>query len=188
MTKLEACNTCLIALGLQPVNSLDSPVGDILTALMYIDRVTTEILTDGLPCNYEEKTLEPDSEGFIVLPSNTLNVITGNKLYVQRGMRLYNSSEGTYEFTEKVPCVLFIQLDFEELPQIVQNYIAIKSARGLVKTLDGDIERTQLFTEDWYQAVGDLKRYKVQAYIPNMLLDNLSSGNTINRRRYYYGY
>jgi hypothetical protein len=168
------------------VNSLANPVGDVLTTIMTIENVTKEVLSEGLPCNKEHEIKEPSPKGYIFVPPDTLKVIVNDREIAQRGNKLYK--DGSFLFTEPVEMTRFIEIPFDDLPVIVQQYITLKAARWLLKTLDGDTEKYQLTTEEWYRALADFKRYKQESWAPNMLYDNYTNTRVIDRRRYYNGY
>ena len=133
-TKLEAVNVCLTNIGEAPVTSLESGLlVDAQIASDIVDEISREVQSIGWNFNTEIRTLTPDDSGYIYLPASTLKVDTVaeniNDNLIMRGSRLYDKDNNTYTFSssKKVEIILF--LAFEELPEIVRRFIALRSAR-----------------------------------------------------------
>lgn len=132
-TELEAVNLMLVSIGEQPVNTLEQPgVSEVSIARDILHQVSRQVQAIGLRCNSESNYRLPvDVDGYIILPSNTLSVDASDPTMdvVQRGNKLYDRKNHTYKFAQGVEVDIVFFLPFEELPQVVRDYIAIRAAR-----------------------------------------------------------
>ena len=136
-TELEAVNECLENIGQPPVATISGDLGvDTELALNFVRRNNRQLQSMGWYWNTEVNyELTPDGNGDVLLPSNTLAVDTvgtsATRNVVQRGQRLYDKDNFTYNFgTELVYVNLIVGLTFEELPETARRYIAMRSARS----------------------------------------------------------
>lgn len=141
--RIAAVNVLLQAIGEAPVSSVEtSEAVDVAAASNCLDEFDRLVQARGWPWNREEgMELSPDSNGHILLPSSCLLMVraypaSGDKL-VERGRKLYNKTEKTYVFTEAVAVDMILKLDWEELPEVIRQFITIWAARqyqGRVQT------------------------------------------------------
>jgi hypothetical protein len=134
MTKLEAVNIMLLAIGEQPVSTLDpgSITQEASIAEDVLDTVSRDVQALGWYFNETlEVTLSPDVDDNIAIPSDALKVIPigeSDAIGIRAGY-LYNRTEGTDEFDDDVDCYIVYGQDFADLPQSAKAYIAIRAAR-----------------------------------------------------------
>jgi hypothetical protein len=156
-TELEAVNTCLEAIGEQPVNSV--PVTGVSKASLARDliyKISRQVQNLGLNCNTEEDyELSPNQDNEIVLPNNCIDVdpdyLTDNR-YVERNGKLYDREDHTYTITKSIRVTITFFLTWTELPEHVRSYITIMAARIFQARYLSD-EGLHLFTEaDEYAA------------------------------------
>lgn len=135
MTELDAVNLMLSVIGEAPVNSLeDSGVGEANLAHQILSHASREVQLVGWHWNTEQDyMLLPNQNAYLVLPANTLKVDTSGDYktndLIQRGNRLYDRVNHTYEFTAGVTVDLVLMLDFQEMPEGGRNLITIRAAR-----------------------------------------------------------
>ena len=135
MSKLDAVNKMLESVWEQPVSTLQvSGVASVAMAKRVLDETSTSVQSRGWAFNTEENvTLQPDTDGYINIPNNTLEVdpmgddrdVNG----VQRGTRLYDRENHTFVFEDAVDVRLITLLEFEDLPQAARFYIAVMASR-----------------------------------------------------------
>lgn len=133
-TKLEAVNVCLTNIGEAPVTSLESGLlVDAQIASDIVDEISREVQSIGWNFNTEEFDLTPDTDGFINLPASTLRVDSVKTNFhedlIMRGSRLYDKDNNTYVFTEGKTVEVILYLVFDELPETVRRFIALRAAR-----------------------------------------------------------
>lgn len=158
ITRLEAVNSILSAIGQLPVNSLDSieEYTEAADALTMLNHFSKGVQMRGFWFNREvDFPLTPNNQGEIQLPNNILSVDISDPFVVQRGKRLYDSGKHSYSFERPVKANLILELPFEELPPVAQAYILIKAIRK--------------FIQDKLQGADSLDRYsqedEVKAYM-----------------------
>lgn len=138
LTKLEAVNIVLDAIGESPVSSLTSGLPDAEAAESKLDEVRVEILSRGWHQNIEKNvTLKRDANNEILLSNIYLRVDStgGDKdtnvvqRYSNGKRKLFNISEREYTFDKDLVVDLIIDIPFDELTVELQNYIAARAAR-----------------------------------------------------------
>ena len=143
MTKLEAVNLALDAIGEAPVNSLSSGLADAETAERILNQTNRDVQSIGWHCNRDRKyTLTRDSNNQFSLPAKTLTVDTvdedKHKNLVERAGFLYDVKNATNTFNSANDndwSTLYVDIvmeqDFEDLTYSLQRYIAARAAREL---------------------------------------------------------
>ena len=135
MTELEAVNFVIETIGESPVNTVDDPGNiDAATARTFIRQVSRSTQNQGWFWNTDEAfPIVPNSNGELVLPKNTLRVVTvypdGDLELIVRGQRLYDRQKHTYEIGKKVNADIVRFLPFDEIPEAARWYIAVTAAR-----------------------------------------------------------
>lgn len=138
LTKLEAVNMVLDAIGESPVSSLTSGLPDAEAAEAKLDEVRVEILSRGWHQNIEKNvTLKRDANQEILLSNIYLRVDStgGDKevnvvqRYSNGKRKLFDVTKRSYTFTKDLVVDLIIDIPFEELTVELQNYIASRAAR-----------------------------------------------------------
>jgi hypothetical protein len=133
LTKLEAVNECLAAIGEAPVTSLagDLPL-DAELAEKEVDRCDREVQARGWSFNSDfDVSLEPDGSNEIVLDAAVLRVeaVLRSVDIAIRGGKLYDLVEQSFTFTSPVRVNQVVALSFDDLPQVAREYIAKRAAR-----------------------------------------------------------
>ena len=150
--KLDAVNYCLSILGSTPVGSLeDSLHPDADICLTRINEALLTIQKEGWWFNTEVNwALTPDANKDIDLPANTIKVLgIQGEFVIQRGIKLYDSINNTYQFDNAVTVNLIVNLDWDLLPFSVQE-----SAKYLAAQRVCEID-----LEDHIKASGEEKQF-----------------------------
>lgn len=142
-TELEAINLMLSVIGESPVNTVtDSGVVDAVVARQILSQASRECQLIGWHWNIETNyELAATTDGELMLPTNCLRVDTtgydeGLDL-VQRGNRLYDRTNHTYNVGRSVKVEMIVLLPFEELPEAARSYITIRAARQFQERMVG---------------------------------------------------
>lgn len=131
MSYLEAINTMLMAVGEYPISTLeDLEFGEGVMARAELDRVNREVQSRGWWFNTESRRFIPNKMGEIELPTNTLSVDDNKGEVINRGKKLYDRKNRTLRFKEAVECDVVFGLVWDELPELVKNYITIRAVRS----------------------------------------------------------
>ena len=130
MTELEAVNLMLTNIGEAPVNTIEGTnMLDIAIAKQVLREVLIEVQEPGWDFNTESGiTITPNEDGEIWFPINALRVdpVDRSLKVVMRGHRLYDKENHTYEFSGPVDVEIVFGLEFEQCPQALRQYVAIK--------------------------------------------------------------
>ena len=138
LTKLEAVNIVLDAIGESPVSSLTSGLPDAEAAEAKVDEVRVEILSRGWHQNMEKSVkLKRDANNNILLSNTYLRVDTTGAdkdlnvtQRVTGGKRLlFDVVKRTFVFERDVEADVIVDIPFDELTIELQNYIAARAAR-----------------------------------------------------------
>ena len=156
-TQLQAINQMLTGIGQAPVVSLDIANPEIATALSILDSVNREVQGEGWNFNTEiNYPFTPDIDGTITIPENVLQISDNKNSNVQeyqtvlRNGKLYDKIAHTYIFPTANPilCDVVWLFDFEDLPQVFQDYITQRAARVFAGSVVGSKEMFQFNQQD----------------------------------------
>lgn len=152
MTELEAINLMLRAIGQYPVADIpDSGVSDARIAYEVLREYTGELQSDGYDFNHNEKEkLEPDINDEILVPAGTTRIRDaefGRRVSVREG-KLYDHDTSSFTFTNPILVDRVFYVTFENLPQALQRYVVIRSARVFANRVVGAGEQNSYNQED----------------------------------------
>lgn len=185
-TELEAVNYCIGGIGEAPVSSLEGTAADeVLIAQQVVKEVSRSLQATGLSINTDfDFPLNPDADGFIYLPEDTLSVdpMDPYKNYVMRGDKLYNRDERTYKFTEPVLVKLVSFLPFDWLPEATRGYIIVMAARRFANRMLGSDTLYGLTEQDERKARASHMAEEMQAD-DRTLIDNGVPLTIVKRHR-----
>jgi hypothetical protein len=151
-TQLQAINQMLVGIGQAPVVSLDIANPEIATALSILDSMNREVQGEGWHFNTETNyPFTPATNGNITVPSNVLQISDNKNSNVQqyqtvlRDGKLYDKIAHSFIFptTNPILCDVVWLFDFEDLPQVFQDYVTQKAARTFAGSVVGSKEMFQ---------------------------------------------
>lgn len=135
-TQLEAINEILAAIGEAPVNTLSGTLTtEVQIMVNHLHNTSREVQLEGWWFNEEDDfELSRDVEtSEVTVPGNTLNIdLTLERSdveLVQRGTKLYDKKNHTFELSFNPKCSITFFLSWDELPEAARNYIKIRTAR-----------------------------------------------------------
>lgn len=187
-SELEAVNRMLRGIGSSPVSTLeDSGDVDVVSAVSTLRDVSRQVQQKGWHFNTEKEfplvPASPSKE--ISVPSNCLRVDTVSYDFiidvVQRGSRLYNRKDRTYQFDKTIKVDMVVFLPFNELPEAARNYIAIKATRMFQDAQLGSEALHVYQLEDELEALADLEEAESDTGDLNILTGNYSSLEIVDR-------
>lgn len=152
-SELDAVNLMLDVIGEAPVNTLETTkMTDVAKAKAALSELSRTVQSRGWHFNTErEYPLAADVDGNVNLPSNTLrfdvNYRSASLDLTQRGARLYDRENHTYNIGETVYVDIVFLLPWTDLPETARKYIAIRAARTFQKRQLGD-EKADVFTAE----------------------------------------
>lgn len=129
MTKRDAINEILLSLNELPLEDSDS-IEDVSIAIIIdkqLDITKRKILSQGWFFNTVNITISPDEEsGYIIIPPEYLSVVgdDGFENIAVRDNKLFNKEDLTFYFDdEEIDCIVIQDLNFDDIPYVVVNYI-----------------------------------------------------------------
>lgn len=140
-SELSAVNILLVVIGDTVVNDLEVTNADVSAARVVLADTRKEILSVGWWFNSETGfVLTPDTDGFINLPANTLDVdsTSSGDAFVSRGGKLYDTANHTYTFTQPVTVDIVLDLDFPELPRAAYQCVTAQASLTFASNFDAD--------------------------------------------------
>ena len=150
-SKLEAVNKALQMMGEAPINSLQGLFGLGNLAETTINSVSRKLQTEGWSFNtdYEVDLMRDSTTNEISVGTSTTRVYVDPYDYpdvdvVQRGSRLYDRKNNTYEFKQDLKADITIILDWEDLPEHARVYIMTKTGRELQESMIGSKDLTEI--------------------------------------------
>jgi hypothetical protein len=174
MTRLQAVNRMLEAVGEAVILVEQSGQGDYANCSTVLDDVTFEVCLKGYEFNTRVTTWGPDANGNILLPGGVMRVRTTdpNSLVFESGGRLYNKATNTDVFTKPVAVEYVSLYTFENLPTQLQLEVAAKAARRYQKGYVGSQQADQMLREDEAVALGISEAAQSETENYNMLDEN----------------
>jgi len=153
-SELESVNIMLAAIGESPINTLTGllPV-DARLAQSTLAEVNKGVQSEGWSFNTEiDVTFTKDSTTKeIAIATDILRIDPNIHQHpsvdaIQRGLKMYDRLNNTYEFDEDLICIVVYFRPFTEIPEPARYYITIKAARIFVDRLVSD-QGLRTFTE-----------------------------------------
>jgi hypothetical protein len=181
LTKLEAVNIILNAIGESPVSSLTSGLPDAEEAEAKLDATLLEVLSKGWHQNLERGiNLTRANDNEIIIPNYYLRVDTvggDSEINVtireQNGRRkLFNMTDHTFKFTKDPLCDVIVSIDFEYLTFEMQNYIALRAARKFQESVMGSVQLDSFATRQEQEAYAALLDAESENEDNNVLRDS----------------
>ena len=150
-TKLEAVNKALQMMGEAPLNSLQGLFGLGNLAETTINSVSRKIQVEGWSFNtdYQQSLVRDSTTNHISVGDNVSRIVVDHFDYpdidvVQRGKKLYDRKNNTYEFEQNIKADITYILDWEDLPEHARNYIMVKTGRELQENMIGSKDLTEI--------------------------------------------
>lgn len=199
-TTLDVINDCLASMGEAPLNTLLEPHELKGSAQKALSRANRTIQATGWWFNLEAATFYPAPvTGHIQLPGDTLKwqsgVRTSDQLVrsqpkpwlVERGLRLYDTRTRSFVITEEVTGELVREVPFEELPAVVNDYVAAQAVLRFQSNFDADNSKRQELAQTWQLTRSEARAENIRQLGINMLNNNsrLSRIKSVTRRLRY---
>jgi hypothetical protein len=181
MSKLQAVNLMLSNIGESPVSTLSGSSGDafVATAIVILDETCRSVQNDRWEFNFDsDYLLTPDGSSNILITDDMLSVDTSSRSgsvdVTVRAGKLYDKTNQTFVFTDSLYCDVTWEFAYEDCPQYIRQYVAIKAARVFARRMLGDTTGQQLTAEDEIYARGNAKRAELKNADRNMMEGSLS--------------
>lgn len=185
-TKLDAVNTMLSAIGEAPVNSLSSGLVEAEIAETILNTVDREVQSMGWHFNTElSKSFAKDTNGEIPLGVDVLRadatLEANSKDLVQRGQKMYDRKNHTFNIDATVKLDVVVQLNFDDLPEVAKRFITLRSTRIFQDRVVGSNTLHDFQLRDEQMALMELKEFD-QSADDNNIFDNYDVYGIIDRQ------
>ena len=164
----------LSAVGEPPITHLDGQKNaDAAIARNILTEISRDVQSMGWHFNTSTKvTFSPDSTTKeITLPESIVRIDINHTMensgnsdsrdITQRGSKLFNRTDNTYEFTSDVKAAVVYIFDWDEMPEPVRRYITIKAARVFQDRMVGSEKHHAFSREDEVRALALLKEFQM---------------------------
>ncbi len=152
MNTLDAVNQMLISMGQSPVTFyIDNLHPDVSSAVAILNRTSTKIQSRGYWFNTDKNLkLKHNIDGEVIIPGETLSINPADQhsSYVQRGKKLYDTENNTFEIGKDVVVNKITNISFENLPEVAKNYIVALASYALIRDKIGDNIKMQEFKQE----------------------------------------
>lgn len=129
---LHSVNVLLQLIGEAPIET-EEDISNVLEAQIAYDVIIEakkEVLSDEWDINYDESYSFPvDSNGYIPIPYNVLEINSTDGDLLIRNWQLYSKSSQSIRFDEAQSVNVVWDVLFNSLPHAIRNYITIKAGR-----------------------------------------------------------
>lgn len=195
LTELDAVNTMLASIGQTPVNSLAvTGIRDVAIAQLALQNTTREVLNRGWNFNTDQcYDLAMNGSGEIELPSEVLDLDPTDRYqkFVMRDdsgtIKLWDKVNHTFTLstyhTSPVEVNITWAYEFDEIPNVLRNYIAIRAARIFqAQVLASDIlfKFTSLMEQEAY---ADALKLEARSKDRNWFTSGADINKIVNRHR-----
>ena len=166
-TELDAVNSILMSVGESPVNTLSVQSPEVAIAQKTLQQVCREILSEGWKFNTETQyPINLDSNNHCIIPNNVLQIDLNRYRHpdafdtirkTDSGIqKLYDLHDHTFEFTNTSGGKIYVDvvwmLDFNDIPQVFQDYITVRASRIASNRMVNNPEAAELIAADEAQA------------------------------------
>ena len=111
-------------------------------------RTKTEVLAEGWDCNTDTTELAPDSNGYIQIASNMLDVRDPMQNdYIVRNWYLYSKQRQSIKFEQPVLVEIIWDMIFNQIPYTIRKYIILKALVRFRDRIIGEDATQHSYTE-----------------------------------------
>jgi hypothetical protein len=192
LSKLRAVNMALENISESPVNTLVGATGDayVSTAKSIVEEIARVVCGEIWNFNMDKDySITPDINGNVIITDNMISVdgtYTTDDYAVRQG-KLYNKEDQTFVFTDTVHVDIVWEFEFEDIPQHVRDYLALKAARTFARRMLGDANNDNLTAEDESRARAIAKRHDARNRDRTIFQDATSGLHRLKNRRLIRG-
>ena len=129
---LQSVNILLQVIGQIPVATEDELINilEAQIASSVLLETKKEVLSDEWDFNRDyDYEFAPDTDGYISIPANILDIYDSKGKLIMRDWRLYSKEKQTAIFTEAQTMNVVWDMDFNSITHPLRNYITIRAAR-----------------------------------------------------------
>ena len=143
-----------------------------------VAKARRDILGMGWNVNTGAITLQPNIYGYIVIPSNFLNVdaVDDGEDLIVSDWKLFDKTEQTYEFDSGVECNVIYDINTDDLTNTMLNLVLSRAKINVAISLGLDSKTLQTLNMDYAIAMSEAKSEDAMNLDANMLNDEFVTG------------
>lgn len=146
-----------------------------------LEEVKKSVLSEDWDFNRDEGwEFAPDTNGYIPVPYNVLDLYSSDNDIIMRDWRLYSKSNKSAIFTNAVKCTVIWDMPFNSLTHPLRHYITIRASKIFQARMMGNTDQFRYSDEDEQKAYNSAKRSDGRTADYNMLTSEY--GLTMNVR------
>ena len=174
LTKLDAVNIVLSNVGQAPISQIDNDNPMVALAVNMVDEVSEAVQSEGWSFNYETNyPFTPDINNEVPIAENIIRIDDGNPYsrydLIIRDGKLYDKRNHTFKFHEKLKLDVTWLFEFNDLPQPVKQYVAIRTANLYAGRAVGSTEAVKFGEREEAQARATIIQYETEQGDYNIL-------------------
>jgi len=149
-TRLDLINSMLATTGTARLAAADVTHPNYITADLILNDVIEEFSSKPLWFNTTYRTLSPNIDGKIVVPSNALTCdpADASKDYAIRGQYLFDNGNYTFDIGESVACVIVAELELTDMPPVALQFVRAKARLMYYVDQDGSGNKLQMYAQN----------------------------------------
>jgi len=169
ITELATINRMLGAAGLAPVADANNAHPSYRKGKNKLLEVNIDVQSTGYWFNSSEVTLLPSIDGAVYVPQNAAHINTTSRLdtkIVQRGARMYDQENRTYNIARNLKCTLVEIIPFDELPAVPASYIAARAVHEFYLDQGGQEPKLSEFRNMMLRSEVEMKKEQLKNHRP----------------------
>lgn len=184
ITELDTINRMLGAAGLAPVADANTAHPSYRKGKNKLNEINIDVQSKGYWYNSSEVTLKPVLDGSVYVPQNAAHINTtssGDSKIVQRGTRMYDLANRTFNIGREVACKMVEIITFDELPAVAASYIAARAVHEFYLDQGGQEPKLGEFRNIRLTAEIEMKKEQLKNHRPVQVSYTRVSSNGWNR-------
>ncbi len=173
-TQLSAFNRIMAAVQRAAVSVVpNSPDAEQEQALNALDDASREVLSEGRSFNTDlEYDLVPSSDE-IAVPADAISIEVlpeyrdGDKFDIREG-KLYNLTDSTFTITRTLKARVAFQVEFENMPETIRQYVTAKAARMFEESVQGSQQAGRRLRIREAETKAAVEKEETKVHSPNL--------------------
>ena len=173
-TQLSAFNRIMAAVQRAAVSVVpNSPDAEQEQALNALDDAAREVLSEGRAFNTDlEYELVPVADE-IAVPTDAISIevlpeyLDGDKFDIREG-KLYNLVDSTFTITRSLKARVAFQVEFENMPETIRQYVTAKAARMFEESVQGSLQAGRRLRIREAETKAAVEKEEAKVHRPNL--------------------
>lgn len=170
LSELDVINECLATMGEAPLNEVDASHPYVPPAQTSLMRATNSELGKGWWFNTDYGTILPDPiTGELIFPGEAITMQFAGNAYTQRGRRIWDRANQTYNIGKTVPYVAIMDIPFDDLPTMANELVGARAVLEFQAKYDSDDTKYKKLLDRYNQLflvikAEDIRQRKVNVF------------------------